>query len=640
MPNLAVGGALSGALVVVSLVTAPIGSAVEGTIDTPARSTSLTRATRVSPPTRPGPIPEPTTSTEIDALIRIDQFGYLPRMPKVAVITGDAGGTAYEVRSTTGGVVFEGRSTAWAGGALDAQSQDRGAQFDFSAVTAAGSYEVVDVDRDRSSGVFRIGIDVYDDVLDAAMKVFWFNRGNVAHQGPLAGPWSQSAAVIRPGQDTEARWVDARDDASTARDLSGGWFDAGDTNKYVTFAVSPVHQLLDLSDTYAEIFDDAAGLPESGNGVADILDEVHVELEWLEKMQDDDGGVLVKVGFLDYEENGPIELDARPRYYEEACSSSTIAAAGMYAHGALRFRSVDRAFADRLQERAEDAWDWYSTNERSAECDSQIVKAGDADKTLVEQDRLQVGAAIHLFALTGAPWYHDIVIQYVDELAPFADRSLGRYDPQDAIALVRYRNLPNADAATVSQIDELLEQMPAAPDTAGFDSSQSLYRSYLPDAQYHWGSNMVMANTGHSNFEIIRTGIAPSEAAGLAERGAAHLHTLHGVNPMGITYLSNMGDFGAERSVDEIYHYWFADGSRFDSASTSSIGPAPGYVPGGPNAGYSGQQSPPAGQPISKSWFDWNTPSDFDRPWEITEPAIYYQSAYVALLAAAIGYYS
>ena len=41
---------------------------------------------------------------------------------------------------------------------------------------------------------------------------------------------------------------------------------------------------------------DATGIPESGNGVPDILDETRYELEWMLKMQDaKSGGVHHKV---------------------------------------------------------------------------------------------------------------------------------------------------------------------------------------------------------------------------------------------------------------------------------------------------------------------------------------------------------
>src|SRR5678815_1935566 len=105
-----------------------------------------------------------------------------------------------------------------------------------------------------------------------------------------------------PGQDSEARSVKDRNNAKTARDLSGGWWDAGDTNKYVTFAQPVIHQLLTAYSERPKTFSDDFGIPESGNGLPDILDELKVELDWLRRMQPSDlnGGVLLKVGNVEH----------------------------------------------------------------------------------------------------------------------------------------------------------------------------------------------------------------------------------------------------------------------------------------------------------------------------------------------------
>jgi hypothetical protein len=117
------------------------------------------------------------------------------------------------------------------------------------------------------------------------------------------------------------------------------------------------------------------------------------------------------------------------------------------------------------------------------------------------------------------------------------------------------------------------------------------------------------------------------------------VHYLHGVNPLTIVYLSNMYEHGAENCANEIYHSWFGDGTIYDDALTSPNGPAPGYVPGGANPGfvqdsaYTGPRlAPPLDQPIQKSYKDWNTAWPEDS-WQITEPGIYYQAAYVHLLS-------
>ena len=76
------------------------------------------------------------------------------------------------------------------------------------------------------------------------------------------------------------------------------------------------------------------------------------------------------------------------------------------------------------------------------------------------------------------------------------------------------------------------------------------------------------------------------------------------------------------------------------------LGPAPGYVTGGPNKNYcEGQKpdehacakSPVREQPPEKAYFDlntsWEPPNPYDKSWELTEPAIYYQASYVRLVS-------
>jgi hypothetical protein len=100
-----------------------------------------------------------------------------------------------------------------------------------------------------------------------------------------------------------------------------------------------------------------------------------------------------------------------------------------------------------------------------------------------------------------------------------------------------------------------------------------------------------------------------------------------------------MYEHGAANCANEFYHSWFGDGTIYDDALTSPNGPAPGYVPGGANpsfvqdSAYTGPRlAPPLDQPIQKSYKDWNTgwPED---SWQITEPGIYYQAAYLYLLS-------
>jgi endoglucanase len=224
------------------------------------------------------------------------------------------------------------------------------------------------------------------------------------------------------------------------------------------------------------------------------------------------------------------------------------------------------------------------------------------------------------------------------ETRPYRDIGWSRYNPEQGQALLYYTRLPGVDAATAAAIvaDEA-QDVAAQEHVYGFRPDDDLYRAYLPDEQYHWGSNGPHANYGNTNMDAVTYGDAAARNTAYRTRALEILHYFHGVNPFGMVYLTNMYEYGATLAVNEIYHTWFWHDSRWSDALHSECGPAPGFVPGGPNAG--AQKSgvpaslrPPTGQPPQKSYRDWNTGWP-EASWAVSEPGIYYQSAYIELLS-------
>lgn len=595
-----------------------------------------------------------SSTVRVDHHIVIDQFGYRPADPKVAVIrnphvgydsaNGFTPGTEYEVRrADTGAIVFSGRPTQWNDAKIDLLSGDSGWWFDFSALTAPGKYFVYDVAKNIRSPLFQIKKDIYREVLRAASRTYFYQRSGFAKQAPYAEQcWVDSPAYMGRDQDTAARDITDPNNASKARDLSGGWFDAGDTNKYVTNAVQPVHQLLNAYRANPNAFTDDFNIPESGNGIPDILDEVNWELEWLKRMQSTDGSVVLKVGETVYVTASPPSSDRSPRYYVPSCTSSTIAAAGMFAHASVVMAEFPK-FADTardMRDRAVRAWDQYqSVATKQTNCDTGIVHAGDADLDEKEQSALAAEASLYLFAATGDSQYDQYLQDHYREMQPYRDIGWSRYHADQGEALLYYTTLASANAELKANIlADKRRDMDNAKQIYGFDARSDLYRAFLDESAYHWGSNNPRANYGNTNLDAIAYQIDTDKVDSLRTRALDTLHYFHGVNPFGMVYLSNMYRHGATKSVNEIYHTWFWANTKWANAKTSPCGPAPGFVPGGPNAhaardGVPTSLRPPTGQPPQKSYKDWNTASP-ESSWTITEPGIYFQSAYIRLLSA------
>ncbi len=597
--------------------------------------------------------------------IKVDQFGYLSASKKVAIISNPQGGfnaaqsfspgtgtNQYQVRRWSNNVaVLIGSLQQWNNGQIHAQSGDQGWWFDFSDVTTPGSYYIYDTKNQVGSYRFEIGTKVYDKVLKQAVRMFYYQRVNYAKRATHAGKWADGAAFDGPNQDRAARSVNDKGNPNTARDLHGGWFDAGDLNKYTTLAFDPVLQMLEAYRLNPTVFKDNYNIPESGNGVPDLLDEVKYEIDWLTRMQDATGtnGLMLKVGVIDHNDVSPPSQDARPRYYVGECTSATIAGAGALALGGLVYRALPQpglaAYGNNLVARAELAWERARVATQNytvfqTECDSQEIKAGDADRSAQRQKNNLATAAVYLYEATGKPTYRTYVENHYAQVNAFIVGPSWPYEVANSFALLHYTTLPGVSSTVAQIIINRKASKQPAHNITDYQAKTDLYRAFMADRAYHWGSNYIRSNSGNVLLDFNSFDINKSDKAVYREAAEEYIHWLHGANPLGLVMLSNMYGYGAERSANEISHAWFDNGTKYDNAQTSSVGPAPGYLTGGPNKDYPlAAFSPPYGQPPQKAYRDWNTSwngSLDEAAYQITEPAIYYQGGYVALLSRII----
>lgn len=580
----------------------------------------------------------------VNGHIHVDQFGYLPDETKVAVISDpikgyNAGdvfkpGFRYELRERQSGkVVFSGILKVWSQGKVHEDSGDRGWWFDFTSVKGPGEYYVYDKGNECRSPVVRIGPEVFNPVLKAVSRVFYYQRLGVPHEAKFAGDeWVSDAEFL---QDKHARAVWAKNDSSLERDLAGGWMDAGDTDKYPPFNGEVIHPLLYAFSANPSAFGDANNIPESGNGLPDLLDEIKYQLDWLKKMQFSDGAVPVKMGNVDFNEAWPLSTDTRPRYYGPKDSGAAIYTAAIFAHAARVYSKFPAwtAFAEDLKQRALKGWSWFHSHPRTFNTDTGEIKSGIANRSNDEQDRMEVFAAIHLFALTGDSKYNQVVVSKAASTRQLNEYTWSAYETGVGESLSDYASLPGADAGLKAKIREQLRRS-ASDDHWAPAPEADLYRSYMVPSSYHWGSNMVKAAFGVAALiGSHQPGIDAATEARLRQRAADILHGFDGVNPFAATMLTNMKPYGAENSLMSIYHERYKFGTKW------GYNPPPGYLVGGPNQSITGksENGQPSiewlkGQPRAKAYADtgkgWPESS-----WEFSEPAIYYQAMYLRLLA-------
>ena len=616
-----------------------------------------------------------TAPTEAEVLqdrnfIRIDQFGYPTTGSKVAIIArareGYNAGTGIELNPGTQvevvsqadqSVAYAAYAKAWNGGSVDGVSGDMGYWFDFTSLRDTGTYKIRLTKSDGTTAEsypFRVADDVYADVLRTAVEFFYYQRVNQEKTAEYGSgePWTDGAWFDRPNQEYAVKLLD---NPEQTRSMPKGWFDAGDPNKYVTFATDAVHALLTSYDQYPAFWNDFnLRIPESGNDVPDLLDEIDWEIDWLESMQDYDpasgsgsGGFYQKMGILeDGSYISPPSTDTRERWHNSICVNSTITGAGMLAHAALSYRSAG-VWPDKVDElvaRAEAGWQFYvDAPDKTERCDDGRIEAGDADGPgdIYSLEHLAYAAitATYLYALTGEEVYSDFVAANFRETRPWKAGDWGVYRAAQAEAMLFYATLDNADAATAEAI--IAEKTSDDKSEGGkylVAEADNLYRA-LP-IYFNWGSNSLVSRQSSNIMDFLHYDLKEENHAAYQARAQSIINYLHGTNPSGIVMLSNMYRYGAELSADEMWHSWFSLDTEFDNIDGDNVGPAPGFLSGGPNPqgdptmpiklGTYSFEATAGDQPDQKA-FSVDNYWDYG-PWAYNEPAIYYQAAYVKAL--------
>ncbi|MBP1204690.1 hypothetical protein JOD97_002732 [Duganella sp. 1411] len=608
----------------------------------------------------------PAPEANAGKFIVVDQFGYLTNARKVAVLrwprTGYDSSQSYwpgqiQVRNAaTGAVVFSGWPQEWKSQAVDPSSGDQVWHFDFSGVTAPGTYEIVDIDRQQKSMRFEIGANVYRNVLVQAVRTFFYQRAGQTKSAANAGSkWADGASHLKAGQDTQARRFLDPDNAATARDLRGGWYDAGDLNKYTSWTAGYAQELMDAYLQNPTVFTDDFNIPESYNGIPDILDEAKWGLDWLKRAQNSDGSVLSVEGLAGA---SPPSSATGASYYGDASTAATLATAAAFAEGAKVLGGLNNAalntYAADLLARARLAWNWAQANPNVVFYNNDASR-GTAGLAVGQQETddngrktMRLMTAIKMFAATGEATYRNYVDAHYTEAQMFANWSLSGFSAGDARPLLYYASLPGATSSVATAIRSQYLDLWGRAEYDGWgkvDAQTDPYRAFI--GAYTWSSNSVKANAGTLFAEEGYYGISRHTPEQVASAAGDYLHYLHGVNPLGKVYLTNMYAFGAENSVNQIWHSWFFDGTPWDDARTSPYGPAPGFLVGGPagnqwdwDGGCPGvspkcgttRPTPPYGQPPQKSYLDFNDGWPLNS-WSISENSNGYQVAYIRLLA-------
>ncbi len=535
----------------------------------------------------------------VSEAIRINQLGYLNTGEKIAIVPNTAATEFTLVSASDNSVVYSGQlsaSMSW----LPAGSENV-KRAEFSDFNVAGEYfiRVNGLDSDN----FRIDETVYEALHDALLKAYYYNRSSTSLAADHAGQWARAAGHPDTSVMVHASAASSARPTGTLISSPKGWYDAGDFGKYTVNSGISVFTLLAAYEHFSDFYNNRdLNIPESGNAMPDILDEVKWNLDWLATMQDEDGGVYHKLTTLRFAGAVMPEAGTAQRYVIGKGTAASLDFAAMMAMASRIYSPYDAALAAQWLAQAEAAWEWALTNPNTAYRQPADVSTGAyGNRSFADEF---AWAAAELFISTGNSAYLDA----------FKAQSLEPNVPgwPSVHALPFISLLSQGESLLDStQLNTLRSQMLALADEIVEERLDSAYRVPMLANNFVWGSNSVAANKGMVLMQAYRE----TNDEKYRDATLAIVSYLLGLNP---THYSFVTGFGHLRPM-HIHHR--------QSEADDIVEPVPGFLVGGPQNGQQDGCDYPSSSAAKSYLDDWCS-------YSTNEVTINWNAPFLYLLAA------
>lgn len=499
--------------------------------------------------------------------IRLNQIGFYPAAIKIAIVIKSSSST-FAIRTIQGKQVFQGHLKSSVNAGFNG---DHTLIADFTSLKKPGHY-LLTVPGSGTSYPFNINASVHHEVSKGAIKAFYFMRASIPIKKQYAGKWNRAeghpdnAVLIHPSA------VTAKRPAGTVISAPGGWYDAGDYNKYiVNSGISTGTLLLLYEDFPAHMKKVGLNIPESGNGVPDILNEALWNIRWMLSMQDpNDGGVYNKLTNAAFDKFEMPDKSTEPRYVVQKGTAATLDFAAVMAQASRIYRQFSLRYpglADSCLKQAKLAWKWarenpeivYDQNSMNKKFSPQITTGGYGDNNFSDEF---IWAAAELFVTT-----HDKSFLTGINLLPDNQMPLPGWNQVKLLGY--YTLLKHSDG--VKELPEIKRRMLDFADELISGASETAYETVMNKNRqnFGWGSNSVAANQGVALLQVYLL----TKDQKYLTFALSNLDYLLGRNATGYCYVTGYGS----KSPMHPHHR--------PSATDGVVEPIPGLLVGGPNPG-------------------------------------------------------
>jgi endoglucanase len=494
-----------------------------------------------------------------DHVVGVNQAGYTGDARKVSVMTTYAD-SFQVINAVTRQVVYRNATGTAALG--DAATGMDLYNADFTSIQTPGEY-VLYTSAGDSSQHFLIADSVYNQVFKKSLKGFYYQRCGTALSSTCAHAYAHGYCHTIDGT------FHSTAEETGSMSVTGGWHDAGDYGKYVVNGGISVWTLLAAYEWFPQKFSaDDLNIPESGNGVPDILDEAQWELIWFLKMQRSaDGGVFFKVTHENFEGFIMPQNDTGVRYiYQESTTATGNFVAAM-ARASRLFKAFDSTFASTCLAAAVKGWQYLQSHPGIIPSPSGFhnppgTATGEYGDGNDSDERLWAAAELYL-ANGDASAHQYFTTNYSAGGIINTTMYWGGVKTLAELTYLR-GNRANISTTVQSQIRQSLLGYAAfllsLHDNSGFGTAMAV-------SDYVWGSNSQALN----NAILMLLAWEEGGNAAFLQAALDQLHYVLGMNVHGQSFITGIGG----KHTMHPHHR--------PSGSDGVVEPVPGLMSGGPN---------------------------------------------------------
>jgi len=497
--------------------------------------------------------------------IRANQVGYHKNRDKAVNLVSDSsfGPQNYKVFNSSNVEILSGvtaSSANWSDANLNV------AKIDLTSINTNGTYTVK---TDQMEMAITVADNPLEALSSASIKYFYFNRASTAINATNGGVWSRSSGTPDTSVKVHSSAATANRPTNTTISSPKGWYDAGDLNKYIVNSGISTYTLLAAFEHYKPHFvNKDLNIPESTNGLPDILDEAIWNLDWMLTMQNKvsnggDGSVYHKLSGLGFE---GIVMPANYNLERYVIGRSTSAALNFAAVMAV----ASRIFADyniqkpgystTLLAAAKEAYTWAKNNPAMYfTANPSGVSTGAYEDNNVN-DEFQ-WAAVELFISTGETLYKDD-INYFN----LTNQGVPSWQSTSTLGILSIaNNLTNTNVAQLNTVSAV-NKLTTIANSLKSNVTNNLVETAMSNYDYNWGSNGTAAN----QMVVLLSAYKATNDSSYLTAAYKAMDYLLGRNAVGISFVTGFGESSPQRPHHRI--------SEADGVSL----PVPGMLVGGP----------------------------------------------------------